>query len=448
MKPFTFLLISLLSHGLAWSGKFQHAYEAALVSDSTFRAARSELASVLQNVPLARAALLPNVALSVSDSRVKGNRTIDNPPGKPVTSPLDYRSPVQSLSLRTPIFHREASKKYELAQAQVSYAEAVLATHHVDLVDRLADAYLQRWSAEYALRAARTQVEASQAQSDLARRRFQLGEGTLTNVSEADTALEMARVLLTEAQNKLEVATLVLRHITGGGYVPLDFVVDALPANVLNAQIAQVPTETLSEYISKAQTSSPTIAARKQAVVLAQLAVVRNGAGHYPRLDVVASVQSSRNDSLSTLNQSVSQRSVGLQLNVPIYSGGYVSASVTQALADQDKAEAELAAEIQRVTKDVTELYFMVANTPAKIQAMQQAVTFAKLALEGAGKGVPTGFTTQADVFASQRKLTQSQYNLAQAIHEHMLARVKLFGRTGAAPEKVTTYMDAVLMNY
>ncbi len=442
MKSVTFLLVSLLSHGLAWSGTFQQAYEAALVSDATFRAARSELASAVQNVPLARAALLPNVSLSVSNSRVKGNRTLDNPPSEPVTSPLDYRSPVQSLSLRTPVFNREASKKYELAQSQVSYAEAVLATHQVDLMDRLADAYLQRWFSEYALLAAFTQVEASQAQIDLARRRLQLGEGTITNVSEADAALEMARVLLTEAQNQLEVATLVLRHITGGGFVTLGSGVDALPVNVLNAQ---EPTETLTEYISKAQTNSPTIAARRHAVVLAQLAVVRNGAGHYPRLDVVASVLSSRNDSISTLNQSVSQRSVGLQLNVPIYSGGYVNASVTQALADQDKAEAELAAEIQRVTKEVTELSFMVANGAAKIQAMQQAVVFAKLALEGAIKGVPTGFTTQADVFVSQRKLTQSQYNLAQAVQDYMLARVKLLGRTGAAPEKMTAYMDAVL---
>lgn len=444
MKAGVLLLLGLLSQGWTWAGNFQQAFDAALQSDASYQAARAEFASAQQNLPMARAGLLPSVSLSLSDTQVKGSLTADNASGQSVTSPLDYKAPVKSLSLRAPLFNREATQKFNQAQAQVSYAEAVFATRLADLVDRLASAYLQRLLSEQTVLAARAEVEAAQAQSDLTRRRLQLGEGTRPDLIEADAALDMARVLLREAQDQVSVARLSLKQITGIEQDSVATVADGFTPQAFLTDLS-TSTDSLAELLNKANASNPSIAARRYAVAVTQAAVARNEAGHYPRLDLVASASYSSNESISTLNQSVNQRSLGLQLNLPIYSGGYVNAAVTQALADQDKAEAELAAEQQSVARELTKLYFSASNGAAKINAYQKAVESGKLSLEGARKGLSTGFNTQADVVLAQRKLAQSRRELAQAVYEYLLTRVRLFARTGAEPAQAVAHMDALL---
>ena len=444
MKAGVFFLMVLLGHGWAGAGDFQQASEAALLNDATYRAARAELASAQQNAPMAFSGLLPSVSLSVSDSQVNGSRTLDNPPGQPVTSPLDYRAPVQSLNLRAPLFNREATQKYKLAQAQVEYAQAIFATRTADLLDRLATAYLQRGLAEHAVLTAGVQVQASLAQSDLERRRFQLGESTRPEVAQADAALGMAHVLLLEAQDQLNLATLALGQISGSDHALRKTMAEDVVSVKFLTDLPKV-TDPLAELIIQADTSNPNIAARRHAVHLAQLAVARNESGHYPRLDLVASASSSRNESLSSLNQSADQRSVGLQLNLPLYSGGYVRASVTQALADQDKAEAELVAEQQMVARELTKLYFSIIHGPNKLQTMQKAVESAQLTLDGARKGSLTGFNTQTDVALGQRKLAQAQHDLVQAIQDYLLAHMRLLTQIGTGPAQALAHLDALL---
>ena len=446
MKLYLAGVACLCGLGNAWSGDFARAYDAALSNDATYQAARAELASVQQAVPIARAGLLPSVSFSMSDSKVNGTRTVDDTLGNAVTSPLDYRTPSQSLNIRAPLYNREASKKFTMAQTQANYGQVVFATRKLELLDRLATTYLQRLQAGQALVAARARLIAAQSQSDLTRRQLQLGEGTRPEVMDADAAVETARVLVMEAQSQIEVATLNLRQITGAQVSGLSDSLQRLEAdNPQWPQPAAAPADQLARLLDQALASNPTIAARRYAVEMAQATVAINGAGHYPRLDFVASASNSRNESLSTLNQSAEQRSWGLQLNVPIYSGGAVSASVKQALADQDKAQAELAAEQRSVALDLTRLFHVVVNGGPKIQARQKTVAANQLALEGAQKAFATGFNTQADVVQAQNKLAQSRNDLAQADYEYLLARVRLSARAGAEPDQVVVELDGLL---
>ena len=444
------VLISFLTafygHQGAWAGGFQDAFEAALDYDATYQAARADLASVQQGVPLARAGLLPSVSFSMSDSRVEGARIVDNVLGTPVTSPLDYRAPVKSLNIRAPLFNREAWQKLSIAQTQVDFAQAVFATRKLELMDRLATAYLQRLQAAEGVQTARAQLQAAQSQSDLARRRLKLGEGTQPELLDAEAAVDTAKVLIADAQSQIDVAILSLRQITGMVTTERSDQQQIFDPEGRQWLLQAANTgPSLAELLNQAQASNPAIASRRHALELAQAAVARNGAGHYPRLDLVGSASSSRNESLSTLNQSADQRSWGLQLSVPIYSGGAVSASVKQALADQVKAEAELVAEQQSVALELTKLFYAVSSGGSKIAARQKTVGANRLALEGVQRGFATGFNTQADVVQTQSKLAQTRQDLIQVIHEYLLARMRLAIRAGAEPAQVVAEIDSLL---
>lgn len=436
-------MLAWLGHGALWAGDFQDAYAAALLNDPQFQAAKAELASALQSVPMARAGLLPSVSLSVSDAKINGSRTTESPLG-PAKSPLDYRAPVQSLSVRVPIFNREATQKLQLAHAQVSYAQAVFATRQLDLLDRLTSAYLQRILAQQAVTTAKAQVAAAQAQSDLTRRRLQLGEGTQPERVGAEAELGMAEVMLVDAESQLMLASLSLNQMSGRD--PGD---QSMPADVWGLpqlmKATTAPMAPLDEFLRLADAANPSVDARRHGVTMAQTAVERNTAGHFPRLEFVAGATHSRNESLSTLNQSARQQSLGLNLNVPIYSGGYVSASVTQAVADLNKAQAELTAEQQSVAGEVTKLYFSATNGNAKLQAQKRAVEAAKLTLEGVRKGSVAGFNTQADTALAARKVAQTQQDQAKAALETLLYRARLQGRVGEHPDAIALRIDESL---
>jgi TolC family type I secretion outer membrane protein len=426
-----------------WAGEFQQGFEAALRKDASFQAARAELASVEQNVPMARSGLLPNVSLSVSDTSVNGSRTVDNPLGQPITSALDYRAPVQSLSFRTPIFNREASQKLQAAQVQVSYANAVFATRTIDLLDRFAVAYFQSQLSEQAVLTAQVQLLAAQTLRDFARQQFQLGEGTRPDALDADVSLNKAQVQLLDAQAQRDVANLAWQQMTGLALKPMVTTDAALSPSLISELNAPIPP--LADLLVQAEGSNTSISARKQALALAQTAVTRNAAGHFPRLDLVASVSASSNESISTLNQSFNQRSIGLQLNLPLYAGGYVSASVVQALADQDKAEADLLAEQQLVQRELTKYYLSVVTGRSKIPAYQNAVASAQVALHGAHQSLLTGSGTQADVAQNERKLSQARLELVQTVLAYLMDRLRLLVRSGAEPIKVVTLIEVVL---
>ena len=81
-----------------------------------------------------------------------------------------------------------------------------------------------------------------------------------------------------------------------------------------------------------------------------------------PRLDLVASLSKSRNESLSSLNQTSTLKSLGVQLNVPLFSGGAVDASVKQSESDLARIEQEFRAEIESVEREVQRAYVGVAT--------------------------------------------------------------------------------------
>ena len=446
MKPGALFLTSWLGVAGAWGGDFRLAFDAALLQDATYQAARADLASSLQNLPIARAGLRPSLNLSISDSKVDGTRTIDNPPFPPVTTPLDYRSPAQSLNFRAPLYNREAGKKIEVAQAQENYAQAVLTVRRIELADRLAKTWLDGLLAEQSLRAARLQLQATQALSDLARRRLALGEGTRPEQADAESAQVIALAQVQEALSQRNLAVLTLQQMTAFSAEHLSSSLSATgQTTAASSQDISIRPDSLADLLANADAHNANVAARRYAVATAQAAVGRASAGHYPRLDFVASVSQASNESLSTVNQSANQRSFGLQFNWPLYSGGAVSAGVAQALADQNRAEAELVAEQQNVAKEVTRYYFAVVNGATKIKAQLQAVDSARLALEGAQKGLLTGFTSQQDVAQGQRRLAQSRQDWAQTVQEYLLAKVRLQARTGVDTPGMVAVLDELL---
>ena len=421
------------------SGGFSAAFDAALANDAEYRAARYELESREQNVPIARAGLLPSVGASYSESRVQGERESLNFLGQEFSQRLDYRNPVASLQLRAPLFNFEAINRYQSARSQVDGARSVFVARGQELLDRLGTAYVQRLFAEEIVALAQAQVEAYKGQSDMAERRFAAGEGTRTEVAEAAASLAVARAQLVEATDQRDVTQRTLSRITGLQNPPLRGLAEdtrQLPLPYADAQA----------WIDVAFERNPSIQARRHQLESARYEVDRNRAGHFPRVDFIASAIDSQNESISTLNQQARLYSAGIQVSIPIFSGGGVDASVTQAFAEVSRTESQLDNDQRTLAVDIRRQFQATQTGGGKVEAFKEAVAASTVALEGAQRGLVAGVRTTADVLDAVRRLFVARRDFAQARYEVLLARMRLQALAGLPVGDVVQDIDRHLI--
>lgn len=395
------------------------AYSAALGHDARYQIATKELEAARQGVPLARAALRPQVALNASVAQVNGTREFGNSLNQSVRVPLDYESPQASLSLRTPLFNYEAWSRLKQARSLAEGAESLLTARHLDLVVRLTAAYLEVLVQHEAVALAAEDLRALQAQAERARRRYTQGEGTVQEATAAEAAAELAKTRLARSRDDLVIARQSLQRITG---VETGAVL-ALPADFTGLPL---PLPALQDWLDQAVRTSPLLRYREMNLAAAGHAIERQRAGHLPRLDLVASLARTQNDSVLTLNQTTQQRSIGLQLAVPIYSGGAVEAGMAQSVAERDKAEQELRAERESLLLEVERLYRLTAQGGERLAANVQAYEAATVAVRAALRAQETGLGTAAEYRAALARQASARQDLIVARYEFLNQRAQL----------------------
>ena len=417
------------------AGAFATAFASAHAHDAAYRAARHELEAGEELVPIARAGLLPTVTASYSESRVRGEREYAAPRD---TQDLDYRNPVAALQLRAPLLNLEAHSRYAAAQAQTEGARARFAAGGRDLLDRLGLAYVQRLFVEETVALAHVQVDALETQTQIARRRLAAGEGTRTELADAAASLASARAELFAAEDQRALAQRALTRITGSE-------APALRALPTNATPLLPSARTLQDWIALGREHNPTIATRQREIDALQHEIRRNRAGHYPRVDLVASAIRAENESISTLDQETSQYSVGVQVNIPIYAGGGVDASVRRAAAERARAQARLEDDLQSLQLDIERQFRTMESGGARLAALDDAVASSELALRGARRGQSAGVFSSADVLDALRRHHAARRDAAQARHELLIARIRLQALAGIAEEDIVTDVDSLL---
>lgn len=439
-KPAGWLLVGgAMLAGHASGFGLQEAYRAALDYDSQYRAARHEREVGLQAEPMARAGLLPSLSLNSGATRYNGDRTVSSGGTPGTTERLDYTSRQNSLNLRMPIYSYEAISRYRQAESQVAYAESLFSVRGNELATRLASAYFDLQLAMYTEELAQAQVDAYQEQARFAARMFKGGEGTRTEVAESESLRDVAEAQLIEARDQLDIARRNLQVITGLNP-------DAIQNLRQEFQPKRPQPATVSEWIDLAGANNPGLAVRRSAVEASKQEVARNQAGHFPRLDFVASYSRSNSDSINTINQEINTRSGGIQLTIPLFSGGYVNAATDQAMASLKKTEADLDNELNNVQIEVRRQFLATSNGLAKIDAYVKAVKSSEIALEGTRYGMKAGSRTNVDVLEAQRRVFSAKRDLAQARYTYLLASLKLKAAARALTEDDLSAIDKLII--
>lgn len=431
------LLLSLACTLPAAALTLDEAWQAALTADFKYQADRHERDATLQALPIARAALRPTLGLTASQMRYNGSREVPGATGS-VTQDLNYSAPQQALNLRQPLYSPEAWRGVEQARRQAELGERIFATRALDLLDRLATAYLATLLADEEVRLAQALEQALDAQALSARRRLDSGEGTRIEILETAARLDIARARRVDAVDALALARTALRLIVGREPGPLP----GLPDEFTVPDLAPAA---LDGWLEQAFAASPLLAARRQAVSVAEAEVSRSRAGHLPRLDLVAGITHSRSESVSTLNQKLNQRFVGVQLNVPLYAGGQVDARTEQALAQLRQAEAESAFERATLETQVRRFFLAASSARERLAAHARVVAASEAAVQATRRGFAAGLRTNVEVLDAQHQVFVARRELTQARHDYLLAHLRLLSQTGTPVDEAAAALSRQL---
>lgn len=416
--------VLLAQLGQASAMGLMQAYDLALQNDPVYRAAVSEQQVGQQYQALGRAGLRPSIQYSYTTSENRAETTSPNFLGTPSTTYPEYTSISSSLSLRQPLFNLDAAARYRQGVAQTRYSDAQFASRSQDLVIRLVARYAEAKFAEDQLALDTAQRDTLLEQRRVNDRLFEKGEGTKTDMLETQSRLDVVQAQVIEAADNLATARATLATLLGTEVTQLDGLIPDFKA-------IHLPIAGVDEWQALARQNNPELAASRFAVEAAEQEIRKSQAGHAPRLELNASYSHSSAESLTSLNQDSTVRSIGLQFVLPLYSGGYVSAVSKQAVANRDKARSNLDASTDRVMIELRKQFSAVQSGVTKMAALQNAVNSAALLVQATRQSVKGGARINLDVLNAQQQLVAAQRDLAQARYQYLISFLKLQAAAG-----------------
>ncbi|QKT03218.1 TolC family outer membrane protein [Ectothiorhodospiraceae bacterium 2226] len=396
-------------------------YHKALQADPQVRAAAAARDAAQEGLPQARAGRLPNANLGAD-----AGQTWQSIGGQST----DFTSYSYQLRLAQPLYDAAVRPAIDQAEAGVARSEAELELVHQSLMLRVSEAYFGILAARDTLEFAQAEQRAIERQLEQAQERFEVGLVAITDVHEARARFDLAQAQVIAAENQLALAREALREIIGEQPDPVAPLAADLPL--------QRPAEAADQWVDAARTRNPRVTALEQAVASARAEIDRRGAGHRPRVDLVGT-QSYSDRALTIPGASPTDRRstlVGIQLNVPLYQGGAISAAVRQAHHQLATAQEQLEQERRALERESRAAYLNVVAGISQVHALEQAVVSNETALEATQAGFEVGTRTAVEVLNAQQELFRARRDLAQARYQFVLDGLRLKLAAGQlAPE-------------
>ncbi len=413
----------ILPCGSAFSMGLMEAYNLALQNDPVYQSGIHEHDAGSENRALAKSNLLPALSASYSGARNFATSTQSTNQG-PYESWPHYVSSTSSLNFTQPLFAPDNLARYHEGMAQADYGDMQFSSRQQDLLMRLIGAYVDALFARDNLRLVTSQRDTLLEQKAANDRMFKEGEGTKTDMLETEAKLDLAEAQLIEAQDGHSTNFQALEAIVGVEIKSLDGLVGTYEPTPLQPRDFESWRTTALEH-------NPDIAAQRVAVEVAKDDVAKNRAGHLPHMDFVASIGKDNSSSIDTYTTDSAIRSYGIQITVPIYAGGSVSALTRQAVAQYEKAKSDLDDKTNQIMLDMHKQHYTVLSSIAKIAALEKSVESARLLVTATKQSIKGGVRVNLDLLNAEQQQYVAQRDLAQARYTYMVADLKLRSDAG-----------------
>ena len=404
-------LIAALCGSPAMAEDLMQVYRQALESDPVLKAAVANRDAAQEAKPQARALLLPSVGINADQSRSS------------VSGQTDLNTHTYALSVQQPIYNRGNLVQQRLADAVIGQSDVDLRNTENTLILRVSQGYFGVLAALDDLTYATAEKNAFARQLEQANRRFEVGLATITDVYDAQARFDAAVSQEIAATNTLADARESLRQLTGQEYARLNLLSEQMPLTLPK------PTDP-EAWVRMALDNNLQLLSAGFTVEQARQNIQLQKAGHYPTLSLQAVSADFDTDVISgTRNE------VGLQLAIPLYTGGAVSSRSRQA-AYTYEASRQTLENLQRDTiRTVRNAYRGQETAISQIKALDQTRGSTRSALEANQAGYEVGTRTIVDVLDAERNVYLAARNYAAARYSYIANYLTLRQAAGQLSE-------------
>ena len=416
MKQLTRNIISLFLCSTATTSSALDLKEAMALAqeyDTTFQAAYAAYLAASEASTQSTSAVLPQIGFNAYLQR---GRTENDRTGTSISS--DNNADGYSLNLNQVIYDKTTFDNLSQGDATVAKAVADLEIAKQDTIVRVSIAYFDVLTAIDTLETASAEKKAIGKQLEQSKERFNVGLSAITDVKEQQASYDVATANEIVAINDLSNKRETLRFIINTYPEDLKIAREDMPLVVPEPM-------NIDAWTEKSLQNNFSILSAKYSVDIAQSSYDGSKGGHYPTLNLNASYGVDNYDDRNfsgipiPANENTDAK-VMLNLNVPIYSGGFTSSTVRQKLSllDQTKALQEQA---QRRTVGLSRsAYLSLEADIAQVKARKQAVISTQTSLDATLAGYEAGTRTTVDVLLSQRQLYSSQRDYSVARYTYL----------------------------
>lgn len=443
--------LSLIASGYAVTAQgadLIEVYQRALQNDPQIREADANRLASRESKPQALAALLPqlNATGNYTKNESSGSNTFPNTSQGQVQiinrqSAQDLSTTGYQIQLRQTLFRWDQWSALKRADAQVAQAEADYQAAQQDLIQRTSQRYFDVLAAQDTVDAAQATLEALNRQLEQAEKRFEVGLIAITDVQEARAAHDQAAAAVIQAKRTLATNQELLRELTGESF-------DTLAAPIEDMPLKSPDPTSEDQWVSTALEQNLRVISARLATDIAKQDVNVARSGHLPTIDLVAGRRSSDVTGDQTItnpaiggipeqrstypaDSNSTDNSIGLQVTVPIYSGGNTSSQIRQRVYLHRAARERLERANRETERAARDAYLGVLSEMSRVKALKQALESSKTALQATEAGFEVGTRTTVDVLDSRRRLFEAQTNYSRSRYDYILNVLQLQLATG-----------------
>jgi len=424
-KASTTLLLLFMVNGQINAEDLKDIYQLALLNDPTFKAAEASFRAGKEYKVQGRAGLLPSLNLSGStgwnEYRLE-EQLLD-----------EYNSNNHSVSLQQPVFRLDRWFQFRQGKALTESASAEFAYQQQELLIRVSTSYFNVLNAMDSLNASKAEEEAIGRQRDQAKKRFEVGLASITEVQDTQAAYDLSVVRRIIGESQLDSAKESLSAIIGG-VLPLlsplskDYVTP--PPNPIDRE----------SWVKLALANNFQLKASRLSTTAAKNNARASGSAHLPKIDIVgrATRSSSRQGKFGGFIQNPlydlesDNRQYQIQVSLPLFAGGAISSSRRQAYAQYDRSKEQSLFTERSVIREVRSNHFNVQTQSANVTARRQALKSSESALEATKIGFEVGTRNVVDLLQSERGLYAAQRDYAKSRYDYIISVLRLKSSVGS----------------
>ena len=438
-------------------------YQEAAFNDPVLNSARFNYAANKEFYWQGLSTLLPQVSANPAATRFfqhgEGNSRV-----------YDQRS--YTVTLTQPIFNAAALEVFRQGDLVTKVSDLQFLQAQQDLVIRVSQAYFDVLTAQDNVELFQNKKGLIKQQLQAAQSKFEVGSATIVDTNDAQARFDLANAQEIAAQAELVVRRGVLEQIIGRPVASLkplakdatiagvvidprvqskaskDIVSATANANGINPNLP--PGQTLDDWVKQAEAANYGVLASQLNVDIAQSTYRSALAANVPTVNFVGTAGfNAANGSQTNFNPSTTQNifnnTVGLQMNIPIFSGGFNNSVIRQNAALLDKAKSDYDGLRRAAAQNTRQAFTGFYGGLATVKAFEAAEKSGATALASSQLGFDVGNLINLDVLITLDALFTTRATLYKARYDTILNALKLKAQAAALTDQDLVAVNALV---